>query len=189
MAPRAGLDETVVMRAAAELVDAEGLEGLNLSRLAERLGVRAPSLYKHVAGLEAVQRGIALHGVRAIAQRMASAGIGKAGDEAMMAIAEAYRAYAKEHPGLYAATLRAPEPGDRERAEASDEVLGVIMRVLAPYGLDEEGMLHAIRGLRSLVHGFASLESSGGFGMPLDIDESFRRLMRSFLLGLHGERA
>lgn len=189
MAPRAGLDEAVVMRAAAELVDEEGLAGLNLSRLAERLGVRSPSLYKHVAGLDAVQRGIALQGIRTIAERMAHAAVGKAGDEAMMAMAEAYRAYAKEHPGLYAATLRAPDPADGEWAEASNEVLGIILRVLGPYGLDEEGMLHAIRGLRSLVHGFASLESSGGFGMPLEIDESFRRLMRNFLKGLRGEQS
>ncbi|MBO9542546.1 WHG domain-containing protein [bacterium] len=188
MAPRAGLDEAVVMRAAAELVDEEGFEGLSLSRLAERLGVRSPSLYKHVAGLEAVQRGVALLALRAIARRMAEAAVGKAGPDAMMAIAEAYRAYAKEHPGLYAATLRAPEPGDREWDEASDQLLGIIIRVLEPFALGEEGTLHAIRGLRSLVHGFASLESSGGFGMPLDIDESFRRLMTSFLAGLRAER-
>ncbi|HEY9899098.1 MAG TPA: WHG domain-containing protein [Pantanalinema sp.] len=187
MAPRAGLDEAVVVRAAVELVDAEGLEGLNLSRLAERLGVRPPSLYKHVAGLDAVQRGIALEGIRAIARRMTHAAVGKAGDDAMLAIAEAYRVYAKEHPGLYAATLRAPASEDREWIEASEEVLGIILRVLVPYGLDETGALHAIRGLRSLVHGFASLESSGGFGMPLDIDESFRRLMVSFLQGLRSQ--
>lgn len=189
MAPRAGLDEAAVLSAAAELVDEEGIEGLNLSRLAERLGVRSPSLYKHVKGLEAVQRGVALEGVRAIAREMAQAAVGKAGDEAMRAIAEAYRAYAKAHPGLYAATLRAPDPGDREWSQASEEVLAVIVRVLAPYGLDAEGELHAIRGLRSLVHGFASLESRGGFGLPLDIDESFRRLLAGFLRGLHGKAA
>ena len=50
MSPRAGLDKAVVVEAAAELINAEGIEELTLSRLAERLGVRTPSLYNHVMG-------------------------------------------------------------------------------------------------------------------------------------------
>nr|MDQ2831507.1 WHG domain-containing protein [Chloroflexota bacterium] len=59
--------------------------------------------------------------------------------------------------------------------------------VLAPYGLRGAEETHAIRAWRSLVHGFVSLEMTGGFGLPLDLDESFRRLIRLFIAGLCGE--
>src|SRR5262249_62364379 len=93
--PRPGLDEAMVLRAAAELVDAEGWEALSLARLAETLGVRTPSLYNHVAGLEGVRHGLAVLGVSELRDRMARAAIGKSGAEALMAIAEAYRRFAK----------------------------------------------------------------------------------------------
>src|SRR5215470_15101957 len=108
--PRPGLDEATVLRAAAELVDAEGWDALSLAKLAEALGVRTPSLYNHVAGLDGVRRGLAVLGVGELRDRMAHAAIGRSGAEALLAIADAYRRFAKEHPGLYAAGLRAPAP-------------------------------------------------------------------------------
>ena len=52
--------------------------------------------------------------------------------------------------------------------------------MLAGYGLTGDDDIHAIRGLRALMHGFVSLEAAGGFAMPLDLDESYRRLVAGF---------
>ncbi len=60
----------------------------------------------------------------------------------------------------------------------------VLRAVLESYGLRGDEATHAIRGLRSLLHGFVSLEAAGGFGLPLDLDESFTRLVRVFAAGL-----
>lgn len=185
--PRPGLDEAAVLRAAAELVDAEGLDALHLGRLAAALGVRTPSLYNHVDGLEGVRRGLALMGVRELGQRLARAAIGKSSEAAIFAIAGAYRQFAREHPGLYAASLRAPGAGDTALVEAAAEVLATIHTVLAPYGLRDAEEVHAIRAFRSLAHGFVSLEVAGGFGMPVALDESYHQLVRLFLLGLRGQ--
>lgn len=182
--PRPGLDEAAVLRAAADLVDAEGWEALSLARLAEALGVRTPSLYNHVAGLEGLRRGLALMGVRELRDRMGRAAIGKSGPDALFAIADAYRDFAKEHHGLYAASLRAPTPDDAPLIAAADDTLAIIHAVLAPYGLDEAAEIHAIRAFRSLVHGFVSLELAGGFGMPYDLEESYHTLVRLLILGL-----
>jgi len=187
MARRPGLDEGVIVRAAADLVDAEGIEALALGRLAERLSVRAPSLYNHVTSLDGVRRGLALLGARELTARLARAAIGTAGEAGVFALAAAYRRFAKERPGLYAATLRAPDPDDRALHEATAEVMEVVQAVLAPYGLRGAEEAHAIRAWRSLVHGFVSLETTGGFGLPLDLDESFRRLVRLFIAGLCAE--
>ena len=187
--PRPGLDEAAVVRAASDLVDAEGIEALALARLAERLGVRTPSLYNHVAGLDGVRGGLAIYGIRELRACLARAAIGRSGEDAVVALAEAYRRFAKERPGLYAASLRAPEPGDEAAAAASEEVLGVVRAVLAPYELRGAAETHQIRAFRSLAHGFVSLELAGGFGLPVDIDESFRHLIGLFIAALRVDAA
>jgi AcrR family transcriptional regulator len=181
---RAGLDEPAVLRAAAELVDAEGWHALSLVRLAQRLGVRAPSLYNHVAGLDGVRRGLALMGLGELRRRLERAAIGKSGADALTAMAGAYRKFAREHPGLYAAGLQAPAPDDVGLTEVATDILAILHAVLAPYGLDETGEVHAIRGFRSVLHGFVSLELAGAFGMPVDIEASYDLLVRLLVAGL-----
>ncbi|RPJ50636.1 MAG: TetR/AcrR family transcriptional regulator [Chloroflexi bacterium] len=187
MSPRAGLDTSVVVQAAADLVNAEGLEALSISRLAERLGVQAPSLYNHVRGLPGLRRELALMGHRILAERLAEAAIGRSGEDALLAVAEAYRAFIKENAGVYFAGLRAAgtlETVDEELRAAEERVLRIVMAIIASFGLQGEDGLHAVRGLRSLVHGFASLEIASGFGLRLDLDESFHRLIQMLAAGL-----
>jgi AcrR family transcriptional regulator len=179
-----GLDKTTVVQAAAELVNAEGIEALSLSRLAERLGIQTPSLYNHVDGLGGLRRDLALLNARTLGDRLMNAAIGKSGAKALLDLAQAYRAYIKECPGLYMASLRAAgtqTPVDRELQAAEDRAVQVALAVVDSFGLKDKDALHAVRGLRSIVHGFASLEVAGGFGLPLDCDESFRRLVLMFV--------
>jgi len=182
--PRAGLDRVAVVQAAARLADSEGFEAVTLARLAAEVGVRPPSLYNHIDGLDGLRRELALLGIRDLNQRISRAAIGKSRDDALFALASAYRGFAHERPGLYPATLRAPNPADIELTTAADELLAVILSVLEGYGLEGDGALHTTRGLRSLMHGFVSLEAAGGFGLPLDLDESYRRLVAGFIAGL-----
>lgn len=101
-----------------------------------------------------------------------------------MALADAYHRFAQEHPGLYAMTVRAPDPADAAMAAASTEVLAVIKAVLAPYGLDAATTIHTIRGFRAIVHGFVALENLGGFGLPVDVEATFHHLIAMFVGGL-----
>ncbi|TLS53323.1 TetR/AcrR family transcriptional regulator [Paenibacillus antri] len=184
MSPRVGLDLPTVLRAASELADEQGLDRLSLGELAARLNVRTPSLYNHVEGLPALKRKLALYGLERLRDAMASAAVGKSGDAAVLATSEAYVGFARMHPGVYEATFRATDPNDEELAQASYAVVQVVMRVLEAYGLGEERTLHMIRGLRSILHGFASIEQAGGFGLKLDPNVSFRLLLDTFLAGL-----
>ncbi len=184
MSRRAGLDREAVVTAAATIADAEGLGALTLARLAEGLGIRTPSLYNHVAGLDALRRALALRGTRDLAGRLSRAAIGKSGDGAIVALGRAYRDFVVAHPGVYATMLRAPAPGDGEWQAAGAEVVGIVLAALSGYDFGEDEALHVVRGLRSVLHGFATLEVAGGFGLPLDLDESFERLLRTFVAGL-----
>ena len=184
MSHRMGLDKATVVEVAAKLIDEEGIEQLTLGRLAERLGVRTPSLYNHVAGLFGLKRDLALYSLRDLLDRILHATVGKSRTEAIFALANAYRAYARETPGRYALTLQAPDPGDQALQTIAQQLVDVVRAVLAPYRLGEEEAIHAIRGLRSIVHGFSSLEVAGGFGMPVDLDASFHWLINLFIAGL-----
>jgi AcrR family transcriptional regulator len=187
MPPRAGLDKQSVVQAAAALLDADGVDGLTLGKLAAQLGVQTPSLYNHVDGLPGLNREVALLNVRLLGERLGDAAIGKSGPAALAAIAQAYRAYIKEHPGVYMTSLRASRtqtPVDAELQAGEDRVVTIVLAVVASFGLSGEDALHAVRGLRSLVHGFATLEVAGGFGLALDPDESFRRLITLYIKGL-----
>ncbi|GHO58486.1 TetR/AcrR family transcriptional regulator [Ktedonobacter robiniae] len=183
MAHRMGLDKARVVEEAAKLVDEEGLEQLSLGRLAQRLGVRTPSLYNHVAGLPGLQRDLALYCAKELRDIIMRATIGKARAEAIFAFADVYRAYARQDPGRYALTL-APDPDYEEIQALTREVLEIAQAVLAPYKLNEHDAIHAIRSLRSIVQGFISLEMAGGFKMSYDLDASFHWLLNLFIAGL-----
>jgi AcrR family transcriptional regulator len=174
--PRVGLDTEAVVRAAEQLADADGLGALTLAGLARRLGVRPPSLYAHIDGLEDLRRRLGVRGVRRLTAALQSAAAGRARREALLAVAEAYRAFAHAHPGLYAALQRAPDPDDAEAVTAAAEAVNVFGAILRGYGLEEDDAIHAIRLVRAALHGFVSLEAAEGFGLPVDLNETFVRL-------------
>jgi AcrR family transcriptional regulator len=179
--PRAGLDPDAVVAEAARLADADGLEALSLARLASALGVRPPSLYAHVDGLADVRRRIAERGATELAVALQTAAVGRAGREALRAVANAYREYAVAHPGRYSALQLASELGD---SRAAAEVVNVVVAVLRGYGLEGDDAVHAVRTIRAALHGFVTLETGAGFGMPLDVDESYARLVTTLDRGL-----
>ncbi len=182
--PRQGLDAAQVLDAAAALADECGLERLSLTQIAARLGVRPPSLYNHVAGRDALLRQIKLRGLRELGELIASAAAGLAGEPALHATAHAYRAYAHAHPGIYAATLAAVSEPDAELSLAAERLLKLLAAILRHWELEGEQTTDAIRALRSALHGFVSLEQSGGFAMPRDLDGSFGAMIEMLAAGL-----
>jgi AcrR family transcriptional regulator len=188
-ASKVSLDRTSVVQAAVELLDSIAPEEVTLTQLASHLNVRVPSLYNHIAGLPGLKREFALFGVREMVKRMGPAVMGKAGDDAIRALAHSYRGFVKEHPGLYSATLRAPAPDDVELQVVARELIDIILRTLSFYGLHDDDALHTVRELRSIIHGFATLENAGGFEIPIAPDETFRRLISMFLASLNNTRS
>jgi AcrR family transcriptional regulator len=188
MARSVGVTREQLISVAGQLADEGGLEHLTLAKVAERLGIRVPSVYNHVNGLPGLHRELAILGGRQIMEKISRAAVGKSADEAMMAVAQVLRRYAIEHPGLYAASVRAPAADDLAAQQFGREIVDVVLLVLEPYQLGETNAIHAVRGLRSVIHGFVMLEQAGGFGMPLDRDESFQFLIKTYLIGLHTHR-
>lgn len=176
--PRAGLDPAAVVAAGAALADEVGLSGLTMGLLAERVGVRPPSLYKHVGGQEDLTRRIAALALSEAADAVGGAVQGYAGRDALAAAARSFRAFVLEHPGRYAATIGVEPSGpDDPLATAGRRLLDAFTAVLRGYEIDEADVDHALRMLRSFCHGFATLQSANGFQWSADVDESFEWLI------------
>src|SRR6266436_5805450 len=120
--PRAGLTPERIIAEAATVADQVGLDRLTLAAVAQRCGVSLPGLYKHVSGLEEVKRGISVAAIRELTASMAASAAGR-----------------------YAASVRAPTPGDQEYADATSQALAVISAALKGYHLDGPDLIHAIR--------------------------------------------
>jgi AcrR family transcriptional regulator len=169
---------------AAEVADEVGLDRLTLAAVAQRLEVSGPALYKHVAGLDALQRDVAVLAVDELTVALSAATVGRSGPDALRGLADAYRAYAGAHPGRLAASVRAPARGDAEHAAASERALAVLVAVLRGYGIREEDMVDALRIVRASLHGFAVLDVSGGFGLPRDVQATYARYIETLDAGL-----
>lgn len=188
--PRAGLSRDAVVRIALDLVDAggpTGLADLTLAKVAATAGVATPSLYKHVGSLAALRRHIALVVLDELTTASAAATVGRSGPDALRALAHAWRAYALAHPGRYAATQIAPDPEapeDAEHRDAAARAVAIVGAVLRGFGLPDDGTVDAVRAVRSGVHGFVTLELSGGFRLPEDLDRSFDALVGMLVTGV-----
>ena len=114
---------------------------------------------------------------------------GRAGSDALAAAAQAMRTFVKEHPGRYAAGNAARPTGpDDPLIPAADRVLDSRAAVLRGYGLDPDQEIHALRMLRSMLHGFATLEVAGGFQIDTDVDDSFTWMIDLIDHGLQQRR-
>ena len=154
------------------MADEVGLDKVTLAALAERLGVRQPSLYKHMDSLAGLHRSVAIQSKREL------------GEGAIHAMSHAYRNWALAHPGRYVASNAMPEAGDVENEAVSLEVVQIVADVLTSYTLAGDDAIDAIRAFRSTLHGFVSYEASGGFALSADIDRSFERLVNGFIIAL-----
>ncbi|MER5198925.1 TetR/AcrR family transcriptional regulator [Streptomyces sp. NPDC002755] len=167
-----------MVAAGAALADEIGFSELTMGRLAERLGVRAPSLYKHIASQDDLHRRIAALAFDEAAVAIGTAIQGRAGRDALAAAAGALRDFVLTHPGRYAATLGLTPTGpDDPIMLAGRRGIGPFAAVLQGYDIPPQDMTHALRAVRSVFHGFAHLQASGGFQWSTDVGESFEWLI------------
>jgi AcrR family transcriptional regulator len=189
MSTRRNLDAQTILNAAAELAEEKGLENVSLLQVAERLGVKSPSLYNHLSGVQELSAGIAKLALGRLEDAIRGAAVGQSKGDALLAIALAYRSYAKENPELYKAILRFPGCSDSDVQETGHAVVRILYQVMEPYHHSEEETIHFVRGFRSALHGFVSLEAAGFFrGNGADVDESYRRLAVRLISSLTMEK-
>ncbi|SCF49132.1 transcriptional regulator, TetR family [Micromonospora matsumotoense] len=184
--PRARLTPLSVTEAGAALIDEIGFANLSMGLLAERLGVKTPALYKHVTSQADLAHRIAVRAMAEFADAIRDAIQGRAGSDALAAGAQAMRTYVREHPGQYAAADAASRPTgpDDPIIPAVERVVASWAAMLRGYHLDSSQEIHALRMLRSVLHGFSTLEAAGGFQIDAPVDDSFTWMVNFLDRGL-----
>jgi AcrR family transcriptional regulator len=180
--PSRPLHEEGILVAAEELVVQQGWDGLTMTALAEELGVKPQSLYRHVDGIDAVRRALRQRGMADLGEVLRTAVMGRSGDDAVRAVALAYRVYAHAHPARYLAQTRLAF--DESVREASGRAGDAVQAALRSYGLSDEELAVGSAQLWALVHGFTSLELVGGIEWLDDPDQAFVDLVDLFTRGL-----
>jgi AcrR family transcriptional regulator len=167
-----------VVAAGRQLLEEEGLEALTMRRLAERVGIRAPSLYKHLPDKAALEAAIIATGFEEAAAAFEQAvdrageGSGEGAGDALVALAAAYRRFALEHPHLYRLMNNGPLP----RAHLPPGLEG---RTAAPL-LRVAGSEARARAVWAFAHGMVMLELDQRFPPDADLDAAWRAGIAAF---------
>lgn len=189
MSPRAQINLTKVLETAINICNEEGYEQLALSSVSTRLGIKTPSLYNHISGLSDLKQKMAYYGLQLLYDSIIHSVIGCIGDDAIISISKAYIAFVHKHPGLYRSISKAPEPYELQFNELNNQLVQILTRLFGAYDLSEEESIHAVRGLRSMLHGFASIQVDLGFRMNYSQENSLNFALRTFLNGLRNRKS
>ena len=186
MGRKAGITINDVVNAAVDLANRDGLDSLTLAAVASDLGVRSPSLYNHVDGLEGLGRELTLRANQVLREILHSETDGREGADALRGIAHGYRRFAHEHPGLFACLVSGKD------LRSDPEVWQAVLETMTPFAAAVESLGYAgddnwevMRLLRSSLYGFLTLELQQSFAYRhLDPSESYDRLVEVMLAGL-----
>lgn len=182
---RAGVTVERLVLAGANLADEVGFDQVTVSALARQFNVKVPSLYSHLKDSRDLKTRIALLALAEVADRSAVALAGRAGQDALIALGDVYRDYARQHPGRYAAA-RMRLDSQTAAASAGPGHSQMVRAVLRGYHLSEPDLTHAVRLLSSTLHGYISLELAGGFEHSVpDSQQSWTRIMAGLDALLH----
>jgi AcrR family transcriptional regulator len=163
---------TEIVAAGRAILEAEGLDGLTMQRVAAAVGVRAPSLYKRVDGRSELVRLIALDVANELSTVLeAAATTGDPGRD-LVAIASAFRAFAHRHPEAYALLFRRLPEGLNAQIDMGSPGFQAVFRTVEALA-GHELRLEAARTVVAWANGFVSMELAGAFRLGGDVDEAF----------------
>jgi len=170
-----------VLEAAMRITEKRGLSNLNIQHLAAELGLKAPSLYNHIKGIDEVKAMVAVSAINYMEKLMREAAIGYAREEALFRVACAVRDFAAGHPELYKAVNLFPMLSPGEYRKILGLHMNVLHRILDTYKLGNNARTQFILAFRSGLHGFVLLEAVGAFGDNSSLDESFKKMIKHLI--------
>jgi AcrR family transcriptional regulator len=179
----------LIARAAGDIADAVGLENLSIKDVAEKLGIKSPSLMFHVKNLNGLKSVLGQYTAKIFVAALLRAGFGKSGLDVVSALGKTSIEFAVEHTGMYESiqwfnAYVEPESGEKPDARVFQQITDLFFELFTDTNLTELEVSHIIRGFRSLLHGFATIAGHRGFGHPSDAVESFDYCLSLFLAGI-----
>lgn len=181
---RAGIDKAAIIKNAAQLVNQAGMEQITMKMLADKLGIKPPSLYNHIKGLEDLKKQLMIFGWTQAKEKLLLSLAGVSGYDAIKAMCYAFYDYATENTGLFEVMLWYNKFENEEAAEATAELLAVIFRITRSLDIPDNYGFHLIRTFRGFLEGFFLLVNNGSFGHPLPITDSFEISVNILIAGI-----
>ena len=178
------VDHDQIIQAATHFIETEGVDALTLGKLAKALGIKAPSLYRHVANKEALLQGVNLLTLQRLMADLASAGKAAQTEPAqqLSSMLRAYRHFAHTYPGLYSLAMTTKPSEGRPNEDVLVQMVLPMQKLVAQIS-GETHSLTALRGLFALVHGFVMLELHEQLQRGGDLDETFEQVVDAYLQG------
>jgi AcrR family transcriptional regulator len=179
---RARTSREAIIAEARRLLEESGLDAVTMQAVADRVGIRAPSLYKRFAGRSALIGAIAEDVVAELGRTTAPATRVADPGEAVRIAANNYRAFAHGSPGAYKLLFSRLIPQARPTAESNAAGAADVL-LIAERLVGIERAIEAARLLTAFVHGFVSMEIAGAFRLGGDVDRAFRYSLDAIIAG------
>ncbi len=182
-APGPNLDRATLVRAAADLADADGWSRLTLSAVAEQVDRHVSSLYTHVANLADLRLQVGLLAIDELSDEVWRAALGRSGGDALTAIATVERDFSRAHPGRIAAINAFSGRDDPEFSARGTRLAEPIRATFVSFGLDEEQVAVAHKVFSAAVRGLVQSEIQTPAGRD-DADEALEQTVDLFVSAL-----
>lgn len=168
-----------------QLIETDGADNLSLSKLAEALGIKAPSLYRHIGNKASLLQAVNLYTTEQLIEALQQAAVQTSGDNAneqVSALLHAYRNFAHAHPNSYMLVFTNKDDSLRPDENLLEQMVLPIQALMTAVSGPEDS-LAALRGAMALVHGFVMLELHGQLRRGGDLSAAFAAAIQAYLRG------
>ena len=185
MSSRFGINQEIIITKALEIADREGMEAVTMANIARELTIKSPSLYNHFKGLNDIKQTMANKAQKLLYLHLKEAIQNKQeGLDTIQGFGKAYLTFSNQFPGHYEASLTALDPSSQNVNFFGESIIDLTKESLSLYRLNQNEIIHVIRGLRSLLHGIVDLERKGGFNIQLNLGDSLEMILETFVNGV-----
>lgn len=179
------VNKAAVLQAASEIADEQGLNNVSLKAIAEKLGIKTPSLYNHINSLDDLLRDIAHTGMLAMNSRMTQVSIGSVGDAAIKKVGVEYLNYMIEHPGIYETIQWATWHGTEETARIYNDYINLLKVLLRSCNIQEDHIEEALNLITAVFHGYTTLQLRYAFSEPEKVRNQLLDAIDTVLKGIY----
>lgn len=179
------ISNEIIIEAAIDIAKEKGLYNITLNDIAKHLGVKSPSLYNHITGIQDLYVELGIYSVNRLLKKLTNAIVGLSKREAIEAMTNAYFHFFVENRVLIDAIENPFVIENVKLNEKKEQIVNIIMAILSKYNRYEIENIHIVRTIRSYLFGFIKLEMNGLFQMKLETQDSFDSGMIAILNGFN----
>ncbi|WP_088068736.1 TetR/AcrR family transcriptional regulator [Gottfriedia luciferensis] len=181
MVQKRNLTKEKIIEVSFLLANEIGLNQVTFPKIAEKLSIKYPSLYNHFANIDDLKLKMTIYLINQLNSKLMQRLVGKSGEDAIREIAYVYRDFAFENRTGYGLFMNLPSTENEEVRRLAKDTMGIIHRVLEFYIKDHTLLIHKARSLRSILHGFVSMNFLGYFQNPVNVEDSFELMINDFI--------